>query len=200
MPNPAINDVRRGAFDRPQNVGQWKHLIASFIDQRSQNQVDVIWHDHGDVKLVFDAVIMRTGSQNDIASRRRKNPPELGHKSYKKRSIVALKMGKIAPVELHASILSAIKAEAAKDEEKFCNDSQKRTTHGGADASSAPRAKRAWDRSAFHCAPSRATPDGASGAPQALAAILCPGIAWTHAAPCEPADPAHALQAHRRLA
>ena len=103
---PLIHDVRGCAFDDFHDFGQWEHALTSFVDQRRENQMDVIWHDHDHPKVVPLLVIVPAAIEDDLPRPVGQNAAILRDKRDEMRLIVPLQMRQVSAVESHQDILT----------------------------------------------------------------------------------------------
>jgi hypothetical protein len=69
------------------------------IDQRRENQMNVIGHDDRRVQVEGVLILMQAAIECDLASAVGKNPSMVCAEGQKMRLVVALQMGKIAPIK-----------------------------------------------------------------------------------------------------
>jgi hypothetical protein len=143
----AVNQVSRCTFDRSHNRDQRVDLVRLLIDERRENQMHMVRHDDGDVKFVLYPMVMTTGRKHKITRYGRQDPSKFGDKRDEMRREVFLEMRQIASIELHAKILACSRWSSCRGSSKMLTGIP---TVGmaigcvGADASSAPLAKRAF--------------------------------------------------------
>jgi len=69
------------------------------VDQRSEDQVNMIRHDHSRVKKMLGVAVVKTASQSDRSRHVRQNPPLERTKCNKVPLVVALQMRQFSAVE-----------------------------------------------------------------------------------------------------
>jgi hypothetical protein len=114
-----IDGMSRSAFYRLHDFCQRNDQLSRRIDQRSQNHMHVIGHDHRGVQLITDSIIMPAAAQNDVARPFGQNPSPFRNKSDEMRFRVALQMRQIAAVEGHTAIVEQIQSRAANIPSNF---------------------------------------------------------------------------------
>jgi hypothetical protein len=95
--------MRRCSLNRLRDLRQRHNKAALFINQRRENQVDVIRHYHCHMQLISAAMIMSTAIQHNIPRPRRHSPPPFRHKRNEMWFGITLQMRQITPVERHCS-------------------------------------------------------------------------------------------------
>ena len=105
LPYPSLSThclvdlVSGGSFDGIHDSCQRANFHGFVVDQRSKNQVHVIWHDNYDFQVVALTVVMETTFQSDRPSGVRKDPPALGTEGHEMRLVIDLKMRKLPPIK-----------------------------------------------------------------------------------------------------
>ena len=85
-----VDAVRGGAFDGIHDLGERIDLSCGLIDERREDQVNMVGHDDGDLEIELCAIVMQAGFENDRADVFGQGPAVLCAERHEVRFVVAL--------------------------------------------------------------------------------------------------------------
>jgi NADPH:quinone reductase-like Zn-dependent oxidoreductase len=99
-----VDSVGGRTFDRLRNVLKADCLGLFVIDERPEDEMDVVWHDDCRVQGIPFRVVMQAATKNDLPCPLRKDAALVGCECQEVKSIIRLDVGKIAFVVAHVAL------------------------------------------------------------------------------------------------
>jgi len=86
-------------FTEVHNLRERENFHCFVIDQGSEDQVNVIRNDNGDLEIELFPVVMQTAFKHDRSHASRKNPTPISAESHKMLRIIDLKMRQLPAIK-----------------------------------------------------------------------------------------------------
>jgi|SRR5580704_328607 hypothetical protein len=94
-----VGFVGRGTFDAIHDFGQRINLHGLLVDERREDEVNVIRHHNSDKQVEFNSVVVKAALEHDRTDAFRKNPPVISTESDEMLPVIALKMRKLSTIK-----------------------------------------------------------------------------------------------------
>jgi len=96
-----VYQMGRGSLNGVEDFGHRPGSLFRFIDQRNQDQVDVVGHYDTYAQIISSGIVVKAGVHDDIASSLRKLPALKRTEGHEVRLIVALQVRQASSIEGH---------------------------------------------------------------------------------------------------
>jgi hypothetical protein len=87
------------APDAIHDFGQRINLHGLLVDERREDEVNVIRHHNSDKQVEFNSVVVKAALEHDRTDAFRKNPPVISTESDEMLPVIALKMRKLSTIK-----------------------------------------------------------------------------------------------------